>query len=127
MDSFHRNTELQPERVRPRAELVCRREREVHLQADVEQEHPVDPGADVHVKVMDHAVFSVHALRPIRDRGRHCASVANPEGKVDIRPLVLRAARRRSGYRGAADARVLTGSRNQGGAQGLALITRVHA
>ncbi len=45
-----------------------------YLQADVDQEHPVDPGADVHVKVMDRAVFSVHALSPIRDHGRHCAS-----------------------------------------------------
>jgi hypothetical protein len=58
-------SEEQPERRSDRAELLGRRERDVHLQGVRQQEDPVDRAAPTHVGVMDGPVVVVHRLRPV--------------------------------------------------------------
>jgi hypothetical protein len=95
------------------AELLRGRERDIHLQRVLQQEHPIDRPAPAHVHVVHTAMLPIHASGPVGDHLTLIGPLDQPEGQVDVRPLVLSPSSSRAGQSRATDPAVRLGRRNK--------------
>ena len=109
------------------AEVRLGRERDVDLEAALEQEDAVEGRAGAHIPVVDGAGFLVDGARPVGDHLVEVGALGDAEEDVDVRPAVLVPERCRSGQRGAGDAIVCASPLEQAVSNLVALLRRVHA
>jgi hypothetical protein len=123
---LRRAAEQQPERRRDGTELRRRCESDVHLQGAGQQGHAVDGRAAGHVQVIQGPVIAVHQVGPVGYNRSDVGPGGDAERQVNVRPAVLGSPRRRPGQRGARDALVGAGGRDQRVPQMLAFFGREH-
>src|SRR5438067_274479 len=71
-----------------RAEFLSGCHRYVDLQTTGQKEHAVDTRAGAQVEMIEHAEFPIEHLRPVMKDVLRRDAVGNPEGHVDVGPVV---------------------------------------
>ncbi len=71
-----------------RAEFLCGCHRHVDLQTTGQKEYAVDTRAGAQVEMVEHAEFPIEHLRPVMKDGLRRDAFGDPEGNVDVGPVV---------------------------------------
>jgi hypothetical protein len=109
-----------------RAELPCRGEPEVDLEARRQEKCTVDRGWDLEVEVVQGSQLAVEVVAPIGDDHIERHLFGDAEEEVDVGPSVLPAVRSGTGHRSSRDARVLLREPEQLRSQRIPMIAGEH-
>jgi hypothetical protein len=105
------------ERWRQGSELRAGDEGQINLQSAREEKYSVNPGAGLHVKMMQGEMPIVHARSSIGEDIREFGGISNTKSEINVRPSVFTFGRGRTSDRSAADAPVTGGIFKELGAQ----------
>jgi hypothetical protein len=112
------------ERWRQGSEFGAGDESKINLQSALEEKYPVNPGAGLHVNMMQGEMPVVHARSPIGEDIRQLGGVDNAKSEINVRPPVFPSGRSRTSDCSTTDATVTRGVFKTVGAQVIAFFRR---
>jgi len=121
-----RPSEHEPEGRRQRSEFRSGDEGQINLQSAREEKYPVNPGAGLHVKMMQRQMPIVHSRGPIGEDIRQIAGIDNAKSEIDVRPPVFTFGRSRASDRSTTDAAISGRAVKEFEAQAITFFRRKH-